>query len=155
MWKSSSVLLSPVSLTCLWRSSVHWCSSGHQSGGGHQWWTTFRETQATCNHFLHTCVNVALITQCTFNFIIHCCHCNHYNDCAYCTLYTYILCITQPTFVNVSCDHIASLRLLEIQSKVLAFLRSWRWGAAGFADLPLNLRFQSFFWQKKAENNIF
>ena len=82
--------------------------------------------------------------------IVHC------NDCAYCTLYTfivihstyYILCITQPTSVNVSCDHIAFLRLLEIQSKVLAFLRSWRWGAAGFADLPLNLRFQSFFWQK-------
>ena len=75
--------------------------------------------------------------------IVHC------NDCAYCTLSTYILCITQPTSVNVSCDHIAFLRLLEIQSKVLAFLRSWRWGAAGFADLPLNLRFQSFFSQKK------
>ena len=105
-------------------------SGGHHSGQHRQ-------------RAIISCTRV--ITQCTFNFIIHCCHCNHCNDCAYCTLYTYILCITQPTSVNVSCDHIASLRLLEIQSKVLAFLRSWRWGAAGFADLPLNLRFQSFF----------
>ena len=162
--KSSSVLLSQVSRVS---GAVQFIGVVVdirvvvEISSGHHWWTSFRATQATCNHFLHAGVNVALITQCTFDFIFHCCHCNHCNDCALqwlCILhivlvdiYTmyYILCITQPTSVNASCDHIASLRLLEIQSKVLAFLRSWRWGAAGFADLPLNLRFQSFFSQKK------
>ena len=129
---------------------------------GHHWWTSFRATQATCNHFLHAGVNVAMITQCTFDFIFHCCHCNHCNDCALqwlCILHIVLVYIYTMYYTAHLCKRLMWSQSFSTTSRKakqgLGFFEKLTLGCSRFCRFAPEFEISKFFFTKKAEKNRF